>query len=77
MNRTQHWTLYLPEGRRIFRDEAQAIALLIERNQEAQKQLYQLREQLQKQESYVLELAKAKGYNEEEIAQAIKDSKKD
>jgi hypothetical protein len=66
-----HWTQYLPEGKRIFRDEVDKIRSMQDNIKKAKAELAQLEKEYSIKEYQLYELAEAKGYLGTEINNAL------
>lgn len=70
-----HWTDYLPEGKRIFRDEVQKIRSLQEQIEKVKAELKLLEREYSIKEYELGQLAIEKGYSVKEIDIALEEFK--
>ncbi len=70
-----HWTHYLPEGKRIFRDEAAEIIALHERVHKAKTEILQLNREINTKELEISRLAIVKDFTQSEIEEAFDEFK--
>lgn len=73
---TAHWTQYLPEGKRIFRDEVDKIRLLQEQIEKVKAELKLLEREYSIKEYELGQLAIEKGYSGTEIDKALDECKR-
>lgn len=63
----KHWTAYLDEGRRIFRDEVEHLTNLNERLEKAKSLVSSIENEIQELEESIIKTAFVKEYNLHEI----------